>query len=239
MIAFGIQEIVVFVFLTTLMVFCWRYKKLTLKGVFAAAIIGVSVYLADHWRGLMLLLVFFLISVVATSHRKDIKLKIHSKSTQISGRTAGQVFANGGIAALCAIISLIDPAHLATYLVMMASSIASALGDTLSSELGIIYGRRFYNILTLKPDQNGLDGVVSVEGTLIGALGSLLVGVSFAGFSLAAFIIGLAGILGNFSDSIIGATLERKDIVGNNLVNFLNTLIAAVAGLLLYLSITP
>ncbi|RZL12838.1 MAG: DUF92 domain-containing protein, partial [Pedobacter sp.] len=83
-------------------------------------------------------------------------------------------------------------------------------------------------------DSNGLDGVVSFEGTLIGAIGAFIVGVCFAGFSIIAVMIGIAGIIGNFSDSVIGASLERKGIVGNNFVNFLNTIIAAIVGLLTF-----
>jgi uncharacterized protein (TIGR00297 family) len=160
MMAFGAEQISLAAFLVILMAVCLKLKKLTVSGTLAAGLVGLSVYLADHWRGLLLLLLFFISSVLATAHKKEFKRKIHPGSAQPDGRTAGQVFANGGVAALCALSGILDPRHLPIYLLMMASSLASALADTLSSELGIVYGRRFYNILTLKRDTNGLDGVV-------------------------------------------------------------------------------
>jgi uncharacterized membrane protein len=43
-----------------------------------------------------------------------------------------------------------------------------------------------------------------------------------------------AGTAGNLSDSVMGALLERRGVIGNNAVNFLNTLIAALVMLLFY-----
>jgi len=237
MIALGTEKLLLAAFLVAIMVICLKFKKLTFSGALAAGIIGLSVFLADHWRGLLLLFIFFVLSVLATSYKIDFKLKLQPQSAQPNGRTAGQVFANGGVAATCALFGILDPEHLQFYLIMMVSSLASATADTLSSELGIVYGSRFYNILTLKQDTNGLDGVVSIEGTLLGAIGAFVVGLSFAAFSITSLLIGIAGILGNLSDSVIGASLERRGVIGNNFVNFLNTLFAAVVGLLFYLLI--
>ncbi len=39
----------------------------------------------------------------------------------------------------------------------------------------MVYGRRFFNIITLKPDGKGLDGVISMEGTLIGIAGCVII----------------------------------------------------------------
>jgi uncharacterized protein (TIGR00297 family) len=234
MATFGVEELLLAAFLVVLMVSCYKFKKLTLQGSLAAGVVGLSVYLADHYRGLLLLLVFFVLSVLATSHKKALKFKLNPQSDQSGGRTAAQVFANGGVAAICALMGIADSERLPIYLAMLASSLASALADTLSSELGIVYGRRYYNAITFKKDSNGLDGVISLEGTVIGAIGAFLVGISFAGFSVTAVLIGLAGVIGNFADSVLGATLERKGVIGNNLVNFLNTFIAAIVGLVTF-----
>lgn len=45
-------------------------------------------------------------------------------------------------------------------------------------------------------------------------------------------IIVLAGTFGNWVDSVLGAAFERKGLLSNNMVNFLNTLAGALfAGL--------
>jgi uncharacterized protein (TIGR00297 family) len=138
------------------------------------------------------------------------------------------------------LLSFCFPAHADLLQLMLAASFASATSDTLSSELGNIYGRRYYNILTLRPDQRGLNGVVSLEGTLLGLAGSCLIaclyGLGFGwGGGLAAVV--LAGTLGNIFDSVLGASLERRAYLNNNAVNFLNTLFAALAaGLICFLA---
>ena len=117
------------------------------------------------------------------------------------------------------------------------------MADTLSSELGMVYGRRHYNILTWKPDEKGQDGVVSFEGLLIGIAGSVVIAiiyipgqpVSQSGSSrvISLLIIVLAGTLGNLADSLLGAFFERQGRLSNNIVNLLNTLTGALAAGLL------
>ncbi len=65
---------------------------------------------------------------------------------------------------------------------MLAAALASASADTVSSELGTLYGKRFWNIMTLRKDTNGLDGVISAEGTLAGIAASAVIVIIYMGF---------------------------------------------------------
>jgi uncharacterized protein (TIGR00297 family) len=214
------------------------FKKLTPAAGLTGALTGGAVYAGCGYPGLLLLALFFILGTAATSWKKEKKLALKGNAAHQSTRTPGQVIANAGVAALAGICCLLFPEEKALFLLALAASLSSATADTLSSELGTIYGRRFYHFLTLQPDERGLDGVVSIEGTLIGIAGSAIIA---AVFTLAThwnartfIVIILAGTIGNLADSFLGALLERKGMIGNNTVNFLNTLAAALFALLLY-----
>ncbi|MBB2148905.1 DUF92 domain-containing protein [Pedobacter gandavensis] len=226
---------IVLILLMVVMVVCVKIGKLTRYAALTAAVLGFLVASAAGLKGISLLGVFFVLSVLATSHKKAVKRLINKDSGEKQGRDAWQVLANGGVAGLTAILSLLNPAHQDLYLLMMAASLASALADTLSSELGMVYGKRFYNIITFKREANGLDGVISLEGSIIGAIGAGIIALIYAGFGQLALIVIIAGIIGNLTDSLLGGLLERKHLIGNNMVNFLNTGFAAIVGLILAL----
>lgn len=81
-----------------------------------------------------------------------------------------------------------------------------------------------------------MNGVVSAEGILLGIGGSLLIALVYGaafGWSFNSGIIIIAGTAGNFADSVLGASLERKSYLNNDAVNFLNTCIAALTAFLL------
>ena len=210
--------------------------KLTLPAVVAGVIIALLIYLGTGLTGVIMLAVFFVLGTAVTSYRKEYKLKMGLAQADEGRRKIIQVLANAGVAAILALMSILMEYNSTILQVMIAGSLASATGDTLSSELGNLYGRNFYNILTLKKDKRGLNGVISLEGTLFGIFGSVVIALIFTiafGWSFAFVAIVLAGIAGNLCDSLLGALFERKAYIGNDAVNFLSTVCAALLALVL------
>ncbi|HTK18750.1 MAG TPA: DUF92 domain-containing protein [Mucilaginibacter sp.] len=213
-------------------------KKLTVGGALTGGVIAILIFLGFWYIGVFMLAVFFVLGTVATIWKKKEKVSIKVAHDQSTKRDAGQVFANGGAAGLMGALSYFFHDNAPLFNLMMAASLSSAMADTLSSELGMIYGQRFYNIISWKKDAKGLDGVVSLEGTLIGVIGSAIIALIYTtglGWNKGFWIIILAGTVGNLSDSVLGALLERKHLLTNNGVNFLNTFIAALFAGLIYI----
>lgn len=226
----------VFIIIITGMIYSVRSHKLTLLAALVGGILGAMIFWGTGFVGFSQMVAFFLLGSMATEWKRSIKsVLIPHERTE---RTVEQVLANSGVAGLLALLTVIFPTHHSLLLVMVSATFSSAAADTISSELGTVYGKRFVNILTLKADRRGADGVISLEGTLYGLVGSMLIALIYAlfeGWNMNLLWIVLAGTAGNFADSILGAWLERKALIGNNAVNFLNTLIAALVALLLSL----
>ena len=222
-----IQDILIYLLLAAGASYSFNKNKLTLPGAVTGLIVGLLIYEGTGLTGFTMLCLFFIAGSWATSWHKDQKNITEASQP----RTAWQVLANGGVAAVLAIMAFIKPDLSPLLLVMLAGSFASAMADTLSSELGMVYGKRFFNIITFKKDQCGLDGVISIEGTLIGLAGAFATAIVFwlyTDWDKALFVITTAGVLGNLVDSVLGALFERKKLIRNNAVNFLNTLTGAL-----------
>ncbi|HVG41807.1 MAG TPA: DUF92 domain-containing protein [Chitinophagaceae bacterium] len=213
------------------------FNKLTHAGAVAGIMLGFVIFLGVGWIGISFMSVFFLLGTAATLWGRREKEKLGVAQGAKGRRNAGQVIANGGAGGLIGLAAFVFPQYVQLLIIMMAAAFSSATADTLSSELGTIYGRRFYNILSFKKGIKGRDGVISAEGFLFGIAGSVFIAMLYAmafGWSLALFWIVIAGTIGNLTDSLLGATLERNKSIGNDTVNFLNTATAALFILLIY-----
>ena len=214
-----------------------KLGKLTLGAAITGAVIAGCIFIGAGFTGVAILGCFFLSGTLATTFKSNLKETLGIAEADKGKRRPGQVIANGGLAAIAGLLAVIFVQHKILLQVMMAAAMASATADTLSSEFGMVYGKRFYNIINFKPGRRGDNGVVSLEGTLAGCSGSLMIAVVYAiGFGLNksfAWIV-IAGTVGNIADSILGATLEKEHYLNNDAVNFINTLIAALTALMLF-----
>lgn len=228
---------IILLILTAVAFFSIKTSKLTVSAAITGWFVGLLIFSGAGYGGVAMIAVFFILGTGATSWGMSVKQKLGLAEKNKGRRTAGQVIANAGAAGILCIIAMFYPAKADLCIMMTAAAFASATADKLSSELGNIYGRSFYNILTFKKDVRGLDGVISIEGTFIGMLGSAVVAAVYAlfyGINNFFLLIIISGTAGNFSDSVLGAALERKGYLNNNEVNFLNTAVAASIAALLF-----
>ena len=110
-----------------------RARSLTGSGVVATTLVGGSVVAgAGWWAGIILILYF-----VSSSSLSSLTRGVHGASEQARGRQrdAWQVLANGGVAAVFALTSLLGN-HPEPLIMATVGSIAGATADTWATELG-------------------------------------------------------------------------------------------------------
>ncbi len=214
----------------------YRAKSMNGPGAVAGFVLGTAIYACLDWRGFLLLGAFFVFGTAAT--KLGYARKAARDLAQESGgrRSVRHAVANAGVAAGAAIFALITPYN-ELYHLAFAGAFATALGDTLGSEIGQLWGRRTYLVTTFKPVPRGTEGAVSLEGTLAGLGGSLLVAV--LGYAVGLYpvwgviAVTVAAFIGTTLESLVGATLEKRGLLDNEAVNFLNTLMGALAAVAL------
>jgi uncharacterized protein (TIGR00297 family) len=203
------------------------------SGALVAYALGTLVFAFTSWQGYAVLLVFFALGSLATRIGYD--QKAHRRLAQGHGgkRRAANALANGSVAVLCAVCASLTP-HTSMFALAFVCSLAAAAADTVESELGQVWGRPTVLITTLESVEPGTDGGVSALGTVAGAIAATVtvtVGWQVGLYpSIAVLPLAVLAVTATLVESAIGATLERRGLLDNEGVNFLNTLVAALFG---------
>lgn len=202
------------------------------SGLMSATLIGVVTIVYTDLRFFLLLLSFYIIGSVVTKFRYNVKLERGIAEQSGGARGFANVFSNSLPALFFAMnygIFKMDVFALA-----FTSSIATALGDTMASEIGKT-ADKVYLITNFKRVEPGESGGISLIGEISAFLGCSIV-------SVLAFVLGilkfewvmiaiLLGFIGVHIDSLLGATLERKGFLNNAGVNLLATLSSGLLAL--------
>jgi len=210
-------------------------QKITIRGALLGGLIGMACFLGANFTGMALLIGFFVMGTMASQHKKKHKITLNLAQENAGKRGVEHVIANGGVAGVCALLAYLFPAYNIPFSAMLSAALSAAAADTWASELGNVYGKKYYNIITWQADERGKDGVVSAEGTLLGVLASVVIAMLYASYTADYYVLTgvvIAGIVGNITDSVLGATLQQKGVLSNSGVNFVNTLAAALFMLL-------
>jgi uncharacterized protein (TIGR00297 family) len=211
-------------------------RTVTLSGAVCGGLLGIAIQLTAGWGGWLLLLATFVMAVVTTRLGLRRKRLLGIAEARGGRRGAANAFANTGVAAAAAGLSVLSYATQPALLAFVAA-LAAGGSDTAASEIGKAWGRRTYLVSTLRPVDAGTSGAVSLEGTAAGLLGALVLGALGVALGLVParmLVPVIAGAtIGSLAESAMGATLEGPGVVNNDVLNFLNTAIASLAAVLL------
>jgi uncharacterized protein (TIGR00297 family) len=202
----------------------WR-KALDLFGSIFMIIMGIVIIFTAGANWLILIFLFLILGLVSTKYKHQYKKDI---GVYEGTRTLKNVISNGIVPFIMAAFGNYGG---------FIGSIATATADTLASEVGVTVQPRL--ITTFKKVPPGTDGGISIVGTAAGIIGAGIIGV-------AAYLLGIfpdpfvtlkisiiAGTVGCFVDSILGAVLERRNYISNEYVNLIATITGAALGIIM------
>ncbi len=241
-------------------------KLLTDAGQFHGWLLGVIIWGCLGWQGYAVVMFYFLVGSGVTRIGKAQKEAEGIAEKRSGARGPENVWGSALTATLCAVgvwgLSIFGdtgkmpvpqdailpvaqdailpvPQYVISLLLLgYAASFCTKLSDTCASEIGKAYGKRTFLITTLQPVPRGTEGAVSLEGTIAGIVGSILMALVSSAVGLIdltgiAFCV-IAAFIATNIESVIGATVQSKfEWLTNEVVNFFNTFIGAIAAIVL------
>lgn len=210
----GVKEIIGFCLAVIIPLLAYFKKSLKLSATIEAFVMIIIATFASWYLSYLLIFSFILISVI----EKILKKKTDNIENQIAKKSGGprdfiQVFVNGGVATLSAILYIITKNDIFIYIYVI--SIAESLADSAASSFGIAFGKKVYDICSFKRIENGTSGGISVPGTISAFVLSLILGLItflFGFCNLTGLImITLCPFIGCIFDSILGSKLQLKN----------------------------
>ena len=212
-------------------------KLLTLWGYLNAWVLGVIVWGTLGWQGYVVVMFYFLVGSAVTKIGMAQKEAAGIAEKRSGMRGPENVWGSALTATICALGTLLVSSPVKELLILAyVASFATKLSDTSASEVGKAYGKSTFLITTLKPVPRGTEGAVSLEGTVAGICASIAIalvgyGVNMVNGTGVIFCVVAAFVATNI-ESLIGATLqENTPWLTNEIVNFINTTVGAIAAI--------
>jgi uncharacterized protein (TIGR00297 family) len=208
------------------------------SGALAGGLVGALVLGLGGWSAYALLWAFFAGGTLATRFGRKRK-EAMGKAEEAGGRRgAANVLANCSVPALLVACAALTPAPAAAALLLAAAAaFATALMDTVGTEVG----QALRTPTVLLPDFRrvppGTDGAVSVGGTLAGLLAAFLLAAPGSWLGLyppgGVAIVVVAAFAGTVVESLLGRDGAVWRVTNGHVLNFFNTLAGAALALLL------
>jgi uncharacterized protein (TIGR00297 family) len=209
-------------------------RSLTLTGALAGALIGIVIYAGSGGSGWSILAFAFILTVSSTRVGYARKAEAGIAEERGGRRGAGSVIANCLVGAIGAVLIAASADDRLGALVLVTGLTAGA-SDTVASEVGKAFGRKPRAVPSMTPVPPGTPGAVSMTGTLAGLVAALAMALAAAAVRVPGFaepmvaIVVVGATLGAFVESALATWLEPRGLIDNDALNFINTVVAAVA----------
>lgn len=207
-----------------------RAQTVSASGAIGGALVGTIIYAAGGASAWVLLLATFVVAAIASRVGLDRKRLLGIEEARGGRRGAGNAIANCGVATMAAIAAAATDHLSAAHLALVASLTAGG-SDTVASEIGKAFGRSTFLVTTFGRVKAGAPGAMSLEGTAAGLLAAFALAALGVALGLIVWSSMLAIVVGATAgalvESVLGATLERPGILNNDMLNFINTAVAA------------
>jgi uncharacterized protein (TIGR00297 family) len=205
-------------------------RSVSRAGAVGGAVIGVIVFAGGGWPAWVLLVATFLVASITSRFGLQRKTLLGIAEEHGGRRGPGNAIANCGLATVAA-VAVVTTLHPATARLALAAALAAAGSDTVASEIGKAWGRATFLVSSFARVKPGTPGAMSLEGTAAGVVAALALGALAAALALVPGSSILAIVVGATAGALVerahGATLEGPGILNNDMLNFLNTAVAA------------
>jgi len=219
-----------------------KFHVLDEKGSLAAFFLGLVIYMSLGFGGFMVLLSLHVIGAITT--RIGMQDKRKRKIEQEKIRSVDNILANGLVPVLGAFLYFAAKNNNILFYVGFVGAIAAATADTTSSEIGQLASMKPRLIISWKEVDAGTDGAITLLGNFAAVIASVIVVVTALIFGVSGIrqmplivSVVIGGFVGTTFDSLLGATLEQSEIIGNNTVNLLSTACSFIIAILVYLAL--
>ena len=218
--------------------FAYRAKTIDLSGVFTAVLFGVILISFAGVNWFFVVIMFFILGSLFTKFRYSEKEFLGVAQGKQGRRGYMNAFANAGVGIVGSVLYGLTGDII--FIALFLGSISTATADTLASEIGVTGGKP-YLITTFRQVQPGTNGGVTVLGELACIFGAVIIcGMAFV-LGVAPWYVCLIGVVTGFIgtnlDSLYGALLENKKIIGNSGTNLLATLSGGIIAMLICLAL--
>ena len=214
----------------------YRARTVTVAGMIGGALVGVIIYACAGGAAWTFLFASFLVATLASRLGLKRKTLLGIAEERGGRRGAGNAFANCGVATIAAACAVFTPYRDQALLALVAALTAGG-SDTVASEIGKAWGRATFLVSSLRRVKPGTPGAMSLEGTAAGIVAALALAELGRALGLIPSTtivpIVVGATVGALVESALGATLEGPGILNNDMLNFVNTAIAAGVALAL------